>query len=179
MILNQILVSCKEQWDLALTQKKHPYRFFALGTAHNSKPGVRTVVLRDFNSNSMKFTIFTDARSSKVLSVKNNPEIALLFYDPETHIQIRVDARCVLIKNDDKLFNKQTPTSQHDYTTTLAPGTPIETISSVSFLKENNHFMKLVFEASKIDFLELNRVNHTRAVFEKVNSIWQGEFRTP
>ena len=179
MILNQILASCKAQWDLALTQKKHPYRFFALGTAHNSKPGVRTVVLRDFNSTSMEFTIFTDARSSKVLSLKNNPEIALLFYDPETHIQIRVDARCVLIKNDDKLFNKQTPSSQYDYTTTLAPGTPIETISSVSFLKENNHFMKLVFEASKIDFLQLNRVNHTRAVFGKVNSIWQGEFRTP
>jgi len=46
-------------------------------------------------------------------------------------------------------------------------------------LKENNHFMKLVFEASKIDFLQLNRVNHTRAVFEKVNSIWQGKFRIP
>jgi len=179
LTLNQILVSCKAQWNSALIQKKHSYRFFTLGTSNISKPEIRTVILRDFNSKNLQFTIFTDSRSSKVLSLKNNPDAALLFYDPETLIQIRVDAHCVLIQKDDELFNKQSPASQKDYRTYLAPGTKIDSAASVSFLKEKNHFKRLVFEATKIDFLQLNRINHIRAVFKKVNSIWQGEFMTP
>ncbi len=52
-MLNTLLDRCKEEWQLALSQRKHPYRFFVLGTVANSRPEVITVVLRDFNSDSI------------------------------------------------------------------------------------------------------------------------------
>tara|TARA_B100000767_G_scaffold275683_1_gene314274 strand:+ start:7254 stop:7793 length:540 start_codon:yes stop_codon:yes gene_type:complete len=177
--LNKILDSCIEEWNNVLRNKKHPYRFFTLATSYNNMPSIRIVVLRDFNFDTMDFTIYTDARSSKIFSIKNNAKISLLFYDSEKRIQVRVQANCILFQEDDLLFEKQPLDSQKAYNTDLAPGTPIDSITSVSFLKKENHFIKLVFRANEIDFLKLNKDNHVRAYFKFTNSNWQGEFRVP
>ena len=178
-MLNALLDCCKEEWQLALTQRKHPYRFFVLGTVANSRPELRTVVLRDFNSDSMEFTIFTDARSSKVSSLNKNETVEILFYNPEKLTQVRIQAQCLLKERDDTLFREQALASQKDYTTVLAPGSRIDSVSSTSFLQEEHHFMKLVFQATQLDYLELRRPVHIRALFKKVKESWIGEFRTP
>ena len=178
-MLNALLDRCKEEWQLALTQRKHPYRFFVLGTVANSRPELRTVVLRDYNPDSMEFTIYTDARSSKVSSLNKNEAVEILFYNPEKLTQVRVQAQCVLKEQDDVLFNEQALASQKDYTTNLAPGSPIDSVSSVSFLNEEHHFLKLIFQATQLEYLELKRPVHIRALFKKEKERWIGEFRTP
>ena len=178
-MLNALLDRCKEEWQLALSQRKHPYRFFVLATIANSRPELRTVVLRDYNPDSMEFTIYTDARSSKVSSLNKNEAVEILFYNPEKLTQVRVQAQCVLIEQDDVLFNEQALASQKDYTTNLAPGSPIDSVSSVSFLNEEHHFLKLVFQATQLEYLELKRPVHIRALFKKKKENWTGEFRTP
>ena len=178
-MLNELLERCKGEWQRALSQKKHPYRFFVLGTTSDSRPELRTVVLRDYNPESMEFTIYTDARSSKVSSLNNNEAVEILFYNPEKLTQVRIQAQCVLKERDDTLFREQALASQKDYTTVLAPGSRIDSVSSTSFLQEEHHFMKLVFQASQLDYLELRRPVHIRALFKKVKESWIGEFRTP
>ena len=178
-MLNKLLNLCKKEWELSLTDRKHPYRYFVLGTLDESMPALRTVVLRDFNSESIEFTVFTDARSPKVSELNKNKVVELLFYNSDKLTQVRVQAKCILQVQDDSLFNEQGVASQKDYTTAMPPGTPIDSISSVSFLKEQNHFLKLVFQAIKIDYLELKRPVHIRAVFEQIKQKLIGEFRTP
>lgn len=178
-MLNALLDRCKEEWQLALTQRKHPYRFFVLGTVSNSRPELRTVVLRDYNPDSMEFTIYTDARSSKVYSLNKNESVEILFYNPEKLTQVRVQAQCVLKEQNDILFKEQALASQKDYTTNLAPGSPIDSLSSVSFLNKEHHFLKLVFQATQVEYLELKRPVHIRALFKKEKENWSGEFRTP
>ena len=173
-MLNALLDRCKEEWQLALTQRKHPYRFFVLATVANSRPE-----LRDYNPDSMEFTIYTDARSSKVSSLNKNEAVEILFYNPEKLTQVRVQAQCVLKEQDDVLFNEQALASQKDYTTNLPPGSPIDSLSSVSFLNEEHHFLKLVFQATQLEYLELKRPVHIRALFKKEKERWIGEFRTP
>ena len=113
------------------------------------------------------------------MSLENNKNVELLFYNPEKLTQIRVQASCILMIEDNSVFIQQPSASQKDYTTQHAPGTPIESESSVDFLKETHYFLKLVFEATQIEYLQLKRPAHIRALFKKNKSKWVGEFRTP
>ena len=63
--------------------KKEPsYRYFTLSTINsNNRPDARVVVLRHFDAKEYLFSIYTDARSEKVHSLKSNPVAELLFYD--------------------------------------------------------------------------------------------------
>ena len=73
-MLTSILKECKEQWIKAKHNKKHPFRFFTLATiASEGSPHLRTVVLRDFDSETLSFTIYTDLRSRKVLELEQDP----------------------------------------------------------------------------------------------------------
>lgn len=178
-MLNRILNKCDEEWILALKQKKHSFRFFYLATSNCNIPELRVVVLRDYDSKKKEFTIYSDARSQKVLSLENNKNVELLFYDPKKLTQIRVQATCILMTEDNYLFNQQSEASQKDYTTRLAPGTFIESDVSVDFLKGKHYFLKIVFEATQIEYLQLKRPVHIRALFKKQESKWFGKFRTP
>jgi hypothetical protein len=46
-------------------------------------------------------------------------------------------------------------------------------------MKETHYFLKLIFEATQIEYLQLKRPVHIRALFKKNKSEWVGEFRTP
>ena len=178
-MLNRILNKCDQEWIRASKQKKHSFRFFYLATSNCNIPELRVVVLRDYDSKKKEFTIYSDARSQKVLSLENNKNVELLFYDPKKLTQIRVQATCILMTEDNYLFNQQSEASQKDYTTRLAPGTFIESDVSVDFLKEKHYFLKIVFEATQIEYLQLKRPVHIRALFKKQESKWLGKFRTP
>tara|TARA_B100000767_G_scaffold275723_1_gene314667 strand:+ start:2871 stop:3407 length:537 start_codon:yes stop_codon:yes gene_type:complete len=178
-MLYRILNNCDQEWTRALNEKKHSFRFFNLATSNSNIPELRVVVLRDYDSKKKEFTIYTDARSQKVLSLENNKNVELLFYDPEKLTQIRVQATCIQMTEDNSLFNQQPTASQRDYTTRLAPGTLIESDVSVDFLKGNHYFLKIIFEATQIEYLQLKRPSHIRVLFKKQESKWLGKFRTP
>ena len=66
-MLDSLLHNCKTAWSEVKDNKKHPFRFFYLATIGNDgRPSLRTVVLRDFDSETLFFSIFTDLRSKKV-----------------------------------------------------------------------------------------------------------------
>ena len=179
MSVNHILSEIQSEWLNSLTQKKHPFRFFVLGTIQSSKPELRTVVLRDFNPSTMEFSIYTDERSNKVVELKDNEEASLLFYNPENLTQVRVSCSLVVHEKNDSLFEEQTPRGKNDYTTQLAPGSKTESPDAVTYRDEHNFFLKLVFKASKIEYLKLTRTKHIRAVFNGTDSVWSGEYITP
>lgn len=178
-MLDNILQSCIDEWVKARTKKNHPFRYFTLSTVSpNNRPEARVVVLRHFDPLNYCFTIYTDIRTPKLKSLIHNPLAELLFYDPKRNLQIRVIVRCIHQEKDDKMFAQQHEKAQKDYTTNLAPGTPIKSMDAVEY-SATHHFCKLIFKAEKIDFLRLKRPNHQRAVFQWIDKKWEASFLTP
>lgn len=175
----ELLKGCKLEWIKAKTKKNHPYRYFVLGTANTEGlPELRTVVLRDFNAEKMQFVVYTDARTAKLKSLARNPKAELLFYNGPRLTQIRVRAELISAEADPELFKKQHEGAQKDYTTSLPPGTIIKGIDQVNYTTEN-HFQKLIFQASAVEYLKLKRPNHIRMLFEKTEKGWESNFLTP
>ncbi len=177
-MLNDIFTQIKDQWVRAKHQKKHPFRYVTLTTvASDCTPESRTVVLRDFDASQLTFTIYTDARSRKVKALQKHPVVQLLFYDHKRLWQITVTARLKRMGAAPTIYKQLPPPSRKDYTTTAAPGTPIDHPDHVHY-KDENHFYALFFEAEKVESLRLKRPHHLRAVFER-NDDWKGQFLTP
>ena len=104
------------------------------------------VVLRDFDSQNMVFTLFTDARSQKMASLRTNDKACLLFYDPKRLWQIQAQVKLIKQSTDPKQYAKLPKPAQKDYTTRIAPGSPINNPSSVDYLEAENYFTSLEFE---------------------------------
>lgn len=178
-MLDSIFKACETEWIKTKTKKNHPFRFFSLATIDPSgKPESRMVVLRKFEAKSVQFTVYTDARTPKITSLKHIPEAELLFYDHKKLCQIRVKAKCIEQRNDPTLFLQQHEAAQKDYTTLIPPGTSIKTMDAVNY-GDDHHFTVLVFKAYHIDYLRLKRPNHQRAVFTLQENDWKGTFVTP
>ena len=176
---HEILNSCKLEWIKAKTKKNHSYRYFVLGTSDEKGiPELRTVVLRNFDAEKMQFVLYTDARTAKLKSLTNNPKAELLFYNGPRLTQIRVKVNLVSAEADATLFKQQHEGAQKDYTTALPPGTFIKGIDQVEYTTEN-HFRKLVFQATAIEYLKLKRPNHIRMLFENTAEGWTSSFLTP
>jgi hypothetical protein len=60
--------------------------------------------------------------------------------------------------------------SARDYLSALAPGTPLETTSPATAQRES--FAAVTARVERIDWLELHRDGHRRAVFGKPEAHW-------
>ena len=104
-MLSEIFDQIKDQWVRAKYQKKHPFRYFVLSTSSQDQtPQSRMVVLRDFDSQNMVFTLFTDARSQKMSSLRTNDKACLLFYDPKRLWQIQAQVQLIKQSTDLKHY---------------------------------------------------------------------------
>ena len=60
-------------------------------------PAVRTVVLRSADREARQLEIHTDRRSAKVGEIAANPAVALMLYDTEAEVQLRVEGQAWLL----------------------------------------------------------------------------------
>ena len=178
-MLSEIFSQVKEQWVRSKYQKKHPFRYFVLST-FSSSYGVesRTVVLRDFNSESLHFTIYTDQRSKKMKAIQEEMRVCLLFYDPKKLWQVKVEAVLSKESRDPKLYAQLPPAARKDYTTLHPPGSPINNPEEIAYEADKNHFVALEFEAHTIESLKLKRPHHVRTLFERKTN-WEGSYLVP
>lgn len=164
--------------------KKHPFRNVVLSTVNKELPKSRWVVFRKLTSEKT-FYIYTDARSEKVTELTINSNCGLLFYHQRHGLQIRFEG-VAQIHQQNALTHTFWPgvmgNSAKNYTTTLPPGTPIESVESGnSFLKEttDTHFVIIEIIPQRMEMLQLGRDGHIRASFKRVNEEWQGTFLVP
>ncbi|RPG59696.1 MAG: hypothetical protein CBD95_000545 [Flavobacteriales bacterium TMED235] len=178
-MLNQILDDCKKQLLAALKYKKHPFRFFTLATqTQNGKINLRTVVLRDFDSEKMHFNIFTDARSKKTNELKQNNNAHFLFYDSKRMVQLIVQAKMIKIFNDDLTYKALPESNKKDYSSLQLPGSKIKGPDQLNHDNSKGYFTNIEFKSSSFEYLRLKRPNHIRAIFTLYDS-WEGEFLVP
>jgi len=178
-MLTSILKECKEQWIKAKHNKKHPFRFFTLATiASEGSPHLRTVVLRDFDFETLSFTIYTDLRSRKVLELEQDKRAQFLFYDPKRMLQIVVGVSLMESNKDDLIYKSIPEQSKKDYAAEKSPGSKISSPESVEYNFSKGHFIRLIFKAETMEYLRLKRPNHLRAFFS-LDDNWEGTFLVP
>ncbi|MDT7827414.1 pyridoxamine 5'-phosphate oxidase family protein [Pricia sp. S334] len=172
----------KEELQTAAEQKEHPFHFFTLGTVGlEHLPRLRTVVLREI-SDELKLTFYTDKRSKKILHIKENPKVSLLFYHPKKLLQLKIEGLATIIKDPSTLADRWTnirPASKKDYTTATAPGSDIDNPDALEYLREGDYFCMVDVTPFKIEYLQLKRPNHLRIRFSKKNEKWKGNYLVP
>lgn len=162
--------------------KSHPFHNFTLGTVgldHTAR--LRTVVLRKFSSE-LHLIIFTDDRSKKIVHLKENNKVGLLFYNPQKMLQLRIEGLATILRDPatkEKYWGGIEPKSRRDYTTTSPPGSIISGPESIEYLDSKDHFCAVEITPFKIEYLKLQNPNHLRMRFSRLHNNWDAEFLVP
>ena len=178
---NQYLEEAIRELVNGHSKKRHPFRYFVLATNENGKPRQRTVVLRKILLDS-SLVIFTDKRTQKVKDIQNNAEFSALFYDSKKLLQLRIEGKAELITDKEQIatyWHTVQASSRKDYTTNLAPGTPIINPGGIDYKTEENYFCPVKLIPNTIEYLRLQRPNHLRILFSRIDTDWSSEFLVP
>jgi len=156
---------------------KHPYRYFCLSSISENKPQQRMVVFRSIQENTI--SIYTDIRTPKASQLLANPNASILLYDYKKMNQIQLSGTVSIEKTyDNTVWESISPKAKKDYTTLLPPGSLVEAPDKVTY-GNTIHFCILKFTFTKIDFLDINRPHHTRAIFNLTDNQWTGDYVIP
>ena len=176
-MLNNTLLNIFNEIEKGITISGHPFKFGCLSSILNNSPEQRMVVIRKLIHNEL--TIYTDKRSPKVDQFISNPKASILFYDTSKMTQIILKGSITI--NEDKNLDiwKHIPEFAHkDYTTSLAPGTPITTSKS-DYKPEVPNFCYLQFNFNYIEYLSIGNPYNTRAQFKLIDAEWEGSYMVP
>ena len=86
--------------DDAITNRASPFRIPVFICGDQSDFDGRIVVLRKSNQSNNVIQYHSDIRSDKIFKLKNNKNAAMLFYDKEEKIQVRLKVECVINHNN-------------------------------------------------------------------------------
>ena len=148
----------------------------------NGKINSRIIVLRRFNSLSMKINFHSDIRSKKINDIKLNPETGFLFYDNKIKIQLRITTKS-LIHYKDKItqqaWDKVILSSRKCYLTQQAPSSCIDNpgdglskhLLGINPTKDEskngyNNFAVISNKIDKIEWLCLSSSGHRRLLIK-------------
>lgn len=147
----------------ATVDRKHPWRFPVLASAHGKQVEQRTVVLRAYDPQKHQLVFYTDFRSPKVQQFLANPQASLLFYHPRQQWQVRVRGQIEIHHQDDLAQShlaKIPDERRGDYQSAQAPGKPLK--KGLEGLPAQDNFCLLIFQAQAMDSLKLGGEEHQR-----------------
>ncbi|MEO0815775.1 MAG: pyridoxamine 5'-phosphate oxidase family protein [Pseudomonadota bacterium] len=169
--LAAVAQSCLDALTRAAHDKKSPLRWPVLISAGvNEGAEGRVVVLRGFDRTRRRVEIWTDRRSGKVMELRSDPFVSLLFFERAKMIQMRAKGRAEIVTDGEgweKAFERANHASLDDYTTTSAPGDALNEADisrQISLAQET--FTQILIEIDRIDWLHLSRDGHRRAFLD-------------
>lgn len=177
-----IFEELRTELKLGSTRKDHPFRYCTLATVGLDRMArLRTVVLRGITDDFI-FSIYTDKRSKKVVHIKENRNVSMLFYHPEKLMQLKIEGTAVINRDPEvlaRLWKKVGSPAKKDYTTTLAPGSTLEHPDRLEYLNDQDHFCLLEIHPFKIEYLKLKTPHHLRVRYSRLETGWKGEYLVP
>jgi pyridoxamine 5'-phosphate oxidase len=174
----------------ATQDRHHEWRTPVLATVGpDASPQARTVVLRHADSKLEVLQIYTDRRSSKIDDLRGKPEVLLVFWSKRLSWQLRVRAIASLHLNGPVVDTVWAKVSQSaaagDYLSASAPGHKLLTDGSTTksqalsdgplsaVPQRPHHLAVLALQVQEIDWLELARSGHRRAVISAEGWEWR------
>ncbi|RNL91043.1 pyridoxamine 5'-phosphate oxidase [Sinomicrobium pectinilyticum] len=180
--LMNILDSIKNDLRKAIGKPKHRFRYFSMATCGlHGHIRQRILVLRDV-ADDFTLTAYTDSRSKKMMHIRENSEVSLLFFNSSKFIQVTMTANVRVEKDEEtvlELWNRIKPRSRKDYITELPPGTIIQDPSEVGHQENIHYFTVLKLVPEKIEYVKLQKINHLRILFSRNGDSWDSCYLVP
>jgi hypothetical protein len=171
--------------SLAATDKSSHFRTAAVASiGHDGKPQVRTMIVRAFDPETHTLMVYTDARSPKVTGFEQNKDIQLLFYDPDTMLQMRVSGKVTIHQGDaltEKLWSTLPEYGRGDYLSRQPPGEQIAHPGD-SWLNQalgGQYFTVIEILITEIDWLKLSAQGHKRALLTWDDDTYSARWLAP
>jgi hypothetical protein len=167
----------------AVKNAKTLFHTLVLSSHNNEKVASRVVVLREFNKNERYLRFHTDARAAKIKEFEFNNNAAILGYDPELKIQLKLQGTIEVNYDNDvtkAAWDASTSRSKKCYSVEGGSTMSIEDPSEYD-LKDGNiedgytNFAVLLFRFSSLEFLYLKSSGHRRALHtwnDEYSSSW-------
>ncbi|MDN7585868.1 pyridoxamine 5'-phosphate oxidase family protein [Burkholderia seminalis] len=138
-------------------------------------PRVRTIVLRQVSRADRVLSFHTDARSEKVAELRRDPRFSIVANDLDALVQIRAQGIASICEDEAQrraVWASSRPHTLLLYRAPLPPGTPIASPEqahidgTASSGDGYENFCLIHMTVTRIDWLELARTGHRRAVFD-------------
>ena len=160
--------------------KKSPARHPTFVTSStDGLPNARTLVMRRFDRKSCQIEFHTDAESSKMMVLEDNPRAVIHIWLPKVQLQIQIEVDVEVKVGDINIPKwRNVPTnSRFAYGTIPSPGTVIESPLAYDYAPSQKRFAVLICHIQSIQLLLLG-AKHIRANYKKTTN-WQGEWLSP
>ena len=168
--------------DDAITNRASQFRIPTFICGNQSDFDGRIVVLRKSDQHNNIVQFHSDIRSDKIEKLKNNPKAAMLFYDKDEKIQVRLKIECVVNHNNDitkESWSKTQHISRKCYLVDNGPGSESETptsglkpeLDNFKFTMKQSeegykNFTVIQCKIKSIEWLYLAAKGHRRARFD-------------
>ncbi len=176
--LDSIRKRIDTELECAVVNRGHGWRTPVLATIDaRGNPDARTVVLRGVDTVARELLVYTDCRSPKVGQIADHPAASFVFWSAALNWQLRIAARLrieVGTPRADAIWAQLSSTpAARDYLSPAAPGQPLVAgPGSLIDGRDGHHLAIVVARIERIDWLELGRKRHRRAVFEAGSGRW-------
>ncbi|KHK59651.1 pyridoxamine 5'-phosphate oxidase [Burkholderia sp. A9] len=181
--------SCLES---GVSTQRSPFTMLQAATLGvDGAPKVRTIVLRQVSRADRQLSFHTDVRSEKVAELRRDPRIAIVANDLDALVQIRAEGVASICDDEAQrraIWQSSRPHTLLLYRAPLRPGTPIESPEDVHVAASQSaaatddgyqNFCLLHVTVTRIDWLELARSGHRRAVFDLNDDGYEGRWIAP
>ena len=183
---NEIKKKIWSMLDDAVTNRSSQFRIPTFICGHNNDIDGRIVVLRKSDQQNNLVQFHSDIRSDKIELLKNNPNAALLFYDKDEKIQVRLKVECIINHNNNitkASWEKTQHISRKCYLVDNGPGTESDIptsglkpeLDNSDYTKEQSeegykNFTVIQCKIKSIEWLYLAAKGHRRAKFDLDNN---------
>lgn len=172
----------RKEFQAGIQDENHPFRSCALATVSIDRLArLRTVIIREVGDE-LNFRFFTDRRSKKILHIKENNKVSMLFYHHEKKLQIKVEGLAEISKDTallSRIWGGLPEEARKNYTSTLAPGSSLEDPEELTYGQSSENFSMVEVQPFKIEYVNLSPTPHLRIRYTRKADQWQEEFLVP
>ncbi|MBY4868930.1 pyridoxamine 5'-phosphate oxidase [Burkholderia sp. Bp9017] len=187
--------TCDRLWSClqsGVSAQRSPFTMLQAATLGlDGAPKVRTIVLRQVSRADRLLAFHTDARSEKVAELRRDPRIAIVANHLDALVQIRAEGVASICDDEAQrraIWQSSRPHTLLLYRAPLRPGTPIESPEEAHVAPGQGatptddgyrNFCLLHVKVTHIDWLDLARNGHRRAVFDLNDDGCEGRWIAP
>ncbi|MFT3956845.1 MAG: pyridoxamine 5'-phosphate oxidase family protein [Piscinibacter sp.] len=163
------------QLSACIADKSHAWRTPVLATIDGERADARTVVLREIDARQKQVLIYTDERAGKVRQLLSHPHGTLVMWSPVLSWQLRCHVRLSLemsgLAASSRWARIRLSPAAQDYLSPLPPGAALPA-NPAHLPVARDYFAVIDATIESIDWLELHRDGHRRAIFDDRGARW-------
>ncbi|HDR9587696.1 TPA: pyridoxamine 5'-phosphate oxidase family protein [Burkholderia stabilis] len=175
--------------EAGVSVQRSPFTMLQAATLGiDGAPKVRTIVLRQVSRADRVLSFHTDARSEKVAELRRDPRMSIVANDLDSLVQIRAEGAASICDDEAQrraIWQSSRPHTLLLYRAPLPPGTPVESpedahVDGTAPTGDGyENFCLIHMTITRIDWLELARAGHRRAVFDLHEGGYDGRWIAP